>query len=117
MQLIYKISLALMLMFSAGATAHGDVKLESSSPSDNAMLMSAPEQLSLTYSNPLRLMKVSITGNETGEVDFAFRPTADKKAAYTWQLPALQPDTYTVEWIAMGADGHKMKATFSFMVH
>tara|TARA_B100002049_G_scaffold135863_1_gene100666 strand:+ start:366 stop:719 length:354 start_codon:yes stop_codon:yes gene_type:complete len=117
MQNILKIGLALMLMFSAGAIAHGDVMLESSSPSDNAMLMSAPEQLTLTYSKPLRLMKVSITGNEAGEVDFAFTPASGKQADYTWQLPVLKPDTYTVEWIAMGGDGHKMKATFSFMVH
>ena len=117
MKNILKVGLALILMFSAGAVAHGDVTLESSSPSDNAMLMSPPEQLTLAYSKPLRLMKVSITGNETGEVDFDFSPTSEKQADYTWQLPALQADTYAVEWIAMGSDGHKMKATFSFMVH
>ncbi len=117
MRNIINLGFAVLFMFSAGAIAHGDVKLESSSPSDNAMLMNSPEQLTLTYSKPLRLMKVSITGNETGEVDFDFRPTAEKQAAYTWQLKDLKPDTYTVEWIAMGGDGHKMKASFSFMVH
>lgn len=117
MQLIYKIVLILMVTFSAGAIAHGDVKLKSSSPSDNAMLMSAPETLTLTYSKPLRLMKVSIKGNKTGDVDFDFTPSPKKQAAYTWQLPLLKPDTYTVKWIAMGGDGHKMKAQLSFMLH
>ncbi|MCU7555397.1 copper resistance protein CopC [Alteromonas sp. ASW11-19] len=117
MQFIYKIGLALMLAFSTQALAHGDVKLESSSPSDNAMLMSAPEQLTLSYTKPLRLMKVSINGKKTGDVGFDFEPKAKKQATYSWQLPVLKPDSYTVEWIAMGGDGHKMKATVSFMVH
>ena len=117
MQLIYKIGLILMLTFSAGAFAHGNVELESSSPSDNTMLMNAPESLTLTYSKPLRLMKVSLKGNETGDIDFDFTPTSEQQATYSWQLPALKADSYTVEWIAMGGDGHKMKSTFSFMVH
>ena len=56
-------------------------------------------------------------GNETGDIDFDFTPTSEQQATYSWQLPALKADSYTVEWIAIGGDGHKVKSTFSFMVH
>ncbi len=117
MKVLNKYTLVFAFFFSGSAFSHGGIKLESSNPSSNAMLMESPQALSFSFSQELRLMKVTVKGQNAGEVDVGFRLSHDKEAEYTWALPKLKPDTYTVEWIAMGSDGHKMKESYSFMVH
>jgi copper resistance protein C len=45
----------------------------------------------------------------------------DRKGAATEHfkvmLPMLTPDTYSVQWKAMGEDGHMMKGAYNFMQH
>lgn len=117
MKFLNKYIFVFSFLFSGAALSHGGIELINKTPNDNAMLMESPGSLSFTFSQALHLMKVVVHGENTGEVDFAFKPSRDKQAEYSWTLPTLKPDTYTVEWIAMGSDGHKMKESYSFMVH
>lgn len=114
---LFKLCLStFFLLFASVALAHGGIKV-TTTPSDNAMLMEAPSSLSLAYSEPLRLLKVSVSGKATGRIAVNFKPSGEKQSEYNVALPSLSADTYTVEWIAMSSDGHKMKESFSFMVH
>ncbi len=97
--------------------AHSQMTLSASTPSDNAMLMSAPEKLSLTFSDKVRLTSVTLTDKDGKKFDFGFAPAFDKSAEFEWTLPSLAPATYKVSYVVMSDDGHKMTDSYTFMVH
>ena len=105
--------LGLALTFSASA----HISLKQSTPKSNAMLMQSPKQLTLTFSAEVRLAKVQLKDSENKPVDFSFKPSATPKKNFNWSLPNLAKGNYTVKWIALGGDGHKMSGTLNFMLH
>lgn len=105
----------LLLLWSVGASAH--THLTASVPADNAMLMKAPETLSLSYSAEVILLSVEVTDSNGDNVAFGFKPVTAAASQFSWPLPALKPDTYVVDWTIVGKDGHKVQKQYSFMVH
>ncbi|WP_137297546.1 copper resistance CopC family protein [Psychromonas sp. SP041] len=106
-------TLGLALTFSASA----HISLKESVPAQQAMLMQSPEQLTLTFSSDIRLAKVTINNVNNQPVNFGFEPSSTPNSKFIWSLPSLEQGNYTVKWIALGDDGHKMSETFGFMVH
>jgi methionine-rich copper-binding protein CopC len=104
----------LCLAFAGPVLAH--VKQSGSVPADNAMLMKAPDVLSISFSGPIRLTKVTLLHDNGNTVDFGFTPTA-VATQFSWPLPVLEIGSYQVNWVSLGEDGHKMKGDFSFMLH
>lgn len=115
MKALIKILAVTSIVFSSAVFAH--VYLEKSVPSDNAMLMSTPEKLTLTFSKKLRLVKVSLKNKQGKKVKFGFKPSKEASNEFSWKLPKLTPANYTVDVTYLGKDGHKMKNSFGFMVH
>ena len=105
----------LALALSGSVSAHTSLKL--STPADGAMLMQSPEQLSLTFSGKVRLAKVQINDANNQAVNFNFKPSATPETDFSWALPKLDAGQYSVKWLVMGGDGHKMSGTFDFMLH
>lgn len=103
----------LALTFSASA----HISLKQSTPVQEAMLMKSPEQLSLTFSGKIRLTKVMLSNANSQTIDFGFKPSATPNTTFSWDLPILTKGNYTVKWIALGGDGHKMSGTVNFMLH
>jgi hypothetical protein len=99
------------------AFAHAHLK--SSVPADKAVVKTAPTELDLTFTEELNLKftGVAVTGPgkkavKTGE---AMLMDGDKGL----MVPVsdmLAAGTYTVEWHALSADGHKTKGKYSFTV-
>ncbi|MFC4656989.1 copper resistance protein CopC [Rheinheimera marina] len=104
----------LCLAFAGPVLAH--VKQSGSVPADNAMLMKAPDVLSISFSGPIRLTKVTLLHDNGNTVDFGFTPTA-VATQFSWPLPVLEIGSYQVNWVGLGEDVHKMKGDFSFMLH
>ena len=104
----------LCLAFAGPVLAH--VKQSGSVPADNAMLMQAPDVLSISFSGPIRLTKVTLLHDNGNTVDFGFTPTT-VATQFSWPLPVLEIGSYQVNWVGLGEDGHKMKGDFSFMLH
>jgi len=115
MKTITKLIAAATLLFSTVALGHAN--LEKSSPSNNQMLMSSPEQLALTFSKEVRVVKVKLTNKEGKNIKFGFKPVAKESTEFSWPLPKLNPETYTVEVMFLGKDGHMINEQFGFMVH
>ena len=105
--------ISLVLTFSASA----HISLKQSTPAQEAMLMKSPEQLSLTFGGEVRLAKVIIKDEKNKSINFDFKTSSTPSTDFSWSLPSLPQGTYTVKWIALGGDGHKMTDTFRFMVH
>lgn len=107
-------SLAVLLMTTM-VSAHID--LTETIPADKAMLMQSPTMLKLTFSGPVRMMKLSLIDAEQKAVKFGFTPSATAASEFEWPLPSLKEGEYQVSWIVMGQDGHKMTGDYGFMFH
>ncbi|QLJ10139.1 MULTISPECIES: copper resistance CopC family protein [Pseudoalteromonas] len=108
---------ALMFVLTMPFMASAHVSVTHTLPQDKAMLMSSPEQLSLAFSGKVRLAKIVVQDAHKQPIDFDFKPTAAPSSDFSWPLPHLKQGNYTVKWIALGGDGHKMTGEFTFMIH
>lgn len=89
--------------------------LQASSPMDGEAL-EAPQVLVLEFNEPVRLLRVRLTGPDGEMVPFGFEPAREPAATVEYDLPSLQPGEYTVEWTLIGQDGHTVSEQFSFSV-
>lgn len=113
----------LLLAFLAGglvparAFAHG--ALRSASPADGDRLSIAPRELRLTFTEAVELAvsRLSLTGPD-GSVALAPLTLAPDSA--TVLIGGIEgplvAGTYTVNWQAVGADGHPVRGEYSFAV-
>ncbi|OKY26173.1 copper resistance protein CopC [Thalassotalea sp. PP2-459] len=111
------IKLVTLTLFTFSSMIFAHVHLDKSIPADNAMLMKAPEELSLSFSKPVYLVKITLKNKQGKKITFGFKPAKNKNTAFSWKLPKLKPDNYVAEMIFLGDDGHKMTDNVSFMVH
>jgi methionine-rich copper-binding protein CopC len=84
-------------------------------PEDGAVLEASPEQIMIQFGHAMTPQMVRLT-TLTGEVidlDLGERAATDHLML---AVPELQPDDYTIDWRAAGANGHVMSGSFSFTV-
>lgn len=112
MKSIKIISILLLMFTSLMANAHSVLK--SSSPDDGQVITSQPENLELNFSKPVKLIKLELYDQTGGKVKMAFMLSARASDRFEIPLPTIKPSNYTVKWVAMGGDVHKMKGQFSF---
>ncbi len=98
-------------------TAHGTEILSKTetSPLDDAVLASAPEQLRFNFPMRVRLVKLVLRNQARDWVDINFRynPRADEQ--FDLQLPTLpEADYYTADWAILGAADELIRGSFSF---
>ncbi|ABE56819.1 copper resistance protein CopC [Shewanella denitrificans OS217] len=115
MKLFNSVLVAAGLILSSSAFAH--VGLSSTTPANGAMISQAPSTLELNFSAPVRLVKLAMQDENQLEVPLSVPKHAQSQANFAIALPALKPAKYTVSWMIMGDDGHKMKGEFGFMLH
>jgi copper resistance protein C len=115
MKLFNSVLVAAGLMLASPASAH--VGLSSTAPTNGAMINKAPSTLELNFSAPVRLVKLTIQDENQLKVPLTIPKLAASQAQFVIALPALKPANYTVSWMIMGDDGHKMKGEFGFMLH
>ncbi|RVU85592.1 hypothetical protein EOL70_06475 [Leucothrix sargassi] len=106
--------LVALLGFSAVGQAHTGIK--STSPQNDAVLTSAPETLGLEFKGNVRLFKVTLSDADKQEIDIGFNPTTKAAKSFSVALPPLAASRYTVDWVSMSKDGHKVTGDFSFEV-
>lgn len=107
------ITLAISVFSASAVTAH--TALAIAEPKDGAMVMVAPEKLNLTFTESVRLMRVTMKMGEA-ELDIGFSPIATASDQFAIALPPLENGSYTVNWAVMGGDSHLVDGDFSFTV-
>lgn len=115
MKFVSTVLLITGLILSGSALAH--VGLSNSTPAKGAMLATPPSVLELTFSAPVRLVKLSLHDSNNKEIALTLPTSTQSQAQYSLGLPVLAASRYTVSWVIMGDDSHKMKGQFEFMVH
>lgn len=96
------------------AAAHSP--LISSSPGDGDVLAAVPKAIEIKFRGAVRLVRLALTGAQSGEVTLSEEHLMVEKQRHTVALPAIAADEYEVRWRALSADGHVVKGSFSFTV-
>lgn len=106
--LVFIFSLTLM---SNSLFAHA--KMVTSIPADNGSYHSQLEAIELNFNAPSRLIKLTLK-LQGDKIPLDFKPSKQSKTAFSIALPKLEKGQYSLEWITLGSDGHKMKSKVSF---
>ena len=106
------IAAAIGLLSASPAFAHAALKV--SAPAGGATV-AAPHDLSLTFSEKVRLTAVRLTANGK-DLSVPVDRAAPASPTFTVPLPHLAPAKYEVRWTALGDDGHPVNGTFTFTV-
>jgi methionine-rich copper-binding protein CopC len=103
----------ILMLASAGVYAH--TRLLESQPVADAVLVQAPEQIALSFSEPVRLTALSVRspGNSVQQLTAAESGASDR---FTATLPALEPGEHTVSWRVISADTHVVSGEVRFTV-
>jgi methionine-rich copper-binding protein CopC len=107
------VSAALSLFAVSPAFAHAALKV--SAPASGATV-AAPHDLSLTFSEKVRLTAVKLTAGGKDVSGVQVDRAAPASPTFTVPLPHLAPAKYEVRWTALGDDGHPVNGTFTFTV-
>lgn len=114
MRLIKILLVLVTFIFSSVAIAHTGLTV--SSPANKEMLQGSPKVLELSFNSSVRLVKLTLHDANGKKINIGFKPSSVSSTQFAIALPELTPSNYSVNWMIMGEDVHKMKGTFSFMV-
>ena len=104
---------AIGLLSASPAFAHAALKL---STPQNGATVEAPQNLSLAFSENVRLTAVRLTADGKDVPGIQVDRAAPAAPSFTVALPKLAPAKYEVRWTVLGDDGHPVNGAFTFIV-
>jgi len=112
-----RLSQLALIALAAGAsqTAFAHAELSGSAPANCAMLESTPEDVTLNFSEPVRLTALSVQRGGAAKQSLGPLP-AEALERFVVAAPALEDGHYMVSWRALSVDTHVMTGEFMFMV-
>lgn len=112
MKILNLLIVSCLFLLSTAASAHTGIK--SSSPQNGATLERAPEAIELTFRGVVQLMQLQVKSADGTSIDLEIPMDAEASSSFSIPLPELKTSTYKVNWVSLGADGHKIKGKFGF---
>ena len=103
----------LLSLIAAPAFAHSE--LTASMPADKASVETAPKELMLHFSEPVRLTALAVTKAGDAQQELGALPAKSQKD-FSIASPGLTKGQYTVSWRALSGDAHVMTGQFAFAV-
>ena len=92
------------------------VGLTEAMPGDGAVVHEGPEYVTLRFTEEVRLLGLTMSGMASHAVEINFEPSGNMGNEFSITMPALTADSYTVEWVVMGSDSHRVEGEFTFTV-
>lgn len=110
------VALALVLLGGSPAAAHAE--LVDTDPAEGAVLETAPETVTLTFNEPVRLTSQEIAVYDaTGtEVSSTAGATGTEVTVDLADAAGLEDGTYVVSWNVLSGDGHPISGALTFSV-
>lgn len=108
-----------LLAFLIPSFAQAHARLKSATPAPGDMIMSAPKEVSITFSEALEPKLSSITVEDANghHVEDGTAATGSDPKNLVVKLKPLEPGDYKVIWHATSVDTHKTEGSFTFMLH
>ena len=113
LRIMIKTFLCMLLALPALVQAH--TALKESTPGDGVTISTIPSNLDLVFNAEVRLIKLELMG-VGHEMATNFEPSSEVASIYKIQTPGMHPGEFTVNWAAIGSDGHTVTNSFSFVV-
>ena len=113
LKIMIKTFLCMSLALPVLVQAH--TALKESTPGDGVTISTIPSNLDLVFNAEVRLIKLELMG-AGHEMATNFEPSSEVASIYKIQTPGMHPGEFTVNWAAIGADGHTVTNSFSFVV-
>ena len=112
------LALALMLTLVNAAPAVAHAEPREAMPRPGAVLSKSPDEIRLTFNEPLRSASTFVVYNRVFENVPGIEPrvVAGSKEQLAAGVPKLAPGVYTVQWNVVGSDGHLSSGSYSFEV-
>jgi methionine-rich copper-binding protein CopC len=104
---------SLLWLLATAAFAHSE--LTASVPADKASVAAAPKELTLNFSEPVRLTALAVSGADGPQKELGPLPAQSQKD-FSIASPGLAQGEYTVSWRALSKDAHVMTGQFTFAV-
>ncbi len=108
------IQITLILLTILGSNAFSHAELTSSAPKNNEQITSAPNKLVLEFNKPVRLLKVELFDQAGKPIALNFKVSSEPKQRFELTINEIKHGDYTVKWVALGGDTHKMSGKFAF---
>lgn len=108
--------LMLVIVLAAAAPVLAHSKAPKITPSDGSELAAAPEALTFSFPEAVRLTAVRLFNNQDSEVALPGKRDISAAKVRTIALPALGAGQYRVLWRALSADGHPVEGEFGFAI-
>ena len=107
--------LAIAFLSAVAQLAYAHTELSSSVPAADAVIATAPKEIMLHFSEPVRLTALSV--QKQGEAKQSLGPLPrDASEHFMVAAPALGEGQYSVSWRALSEDTHVMTGEFAFTV-
>lgn len=107
-------SVAALTVIAGTASAH--VGLKSSSIQEGENLAEAPEELQLTFTQPVGMVSFSLTTADGKTVETGFKPEKARRAEFRIPMQDLPAGSYVAGWRTVSKDGHAMQGSLKFDV-
>jgi copper transport protein len=110
------VALALLLLGASPAAAHAE--LVETDPAEGAVVETAPETLTLTFNEPVRLTSQEIAVYDAGgdPVASTARANGVEVTVGLTDAAGLDDGTYVVSWNVLSGDGHPISGALTFSV-
>ena len=99
-----------------GAVAQSHTGLVDSIPANGASEMQSPAAIELVFGAEVRLVELRLSDGDGQPVELATSRILTPAKRFRIPVPALAGGNYTVDWVVMGGDSHKMTGRFVFTV-
>ncbi len=108
--------LAVFLVIIAASPVGAHSKDPRITPVDGSELAAAPEALTFSFPEAVRLTAVRLFDSEDKEISLPGKRDISAAKERSIALPALGAGRYRVLWRALSADGHPVEGVFGFAV-
>lgn len=106
--------LLLVIALLVNTVAYAHTGLKSSVPEDQAIVTQIPDTVTLEFHAAVHLLKLQLMNEKGEELNLDFQPKSEAAVSFTETLPVLTAGNYTVKWVSMSKDTHKVSGEFSF---
>ena len=106
----------LVLLFAFSSTAFAHTGLTSSSPADGENITEDVHEIVLEFNTKIETTSIVKVFNENKEEITVSNIQVSDNAMTGGFISPLDNGTYTVEWKIIGADGHPIQGTYSFVI-
>jgi methionine-rich copper-binding protein CopC len=112
------LSLCCWVFLAVGGRVVAHSEFQSAEPPPGAQLAAAPRDLQLTFTEPLSTTSRAFLYAENFQPIAGVASVIDANDPHRLivQTPPLEPGVYTVQWLAVGADGHALRGSYQLAV-